>query len=118
LVVSAVHDVNAYLDLLKRDATLTLVGAPAQPLPVGAFHLIFGRHRLAGSAIGDIRETQEMPDFCGTHGITAEVEVIPIQQINAAYERLARGDVKYRFVIDMASLAGGTDRAPRDAVAS
>jgi uncharacterized zinc-type alcohol dehydrogenase-like protein len=102
--VSAVHDLNAYLDLLKRDGTLTLVGAPETPLPVGVFSLLFGRRQLAGSIIGGIRETQEMLDFCAEHGITADVEVIPIQQINEAYDRLAKGEVKYRFVIDMASL--------------
>ena len=75
--VSAVHDLNAYLDLLKRDGTLTLVGAPETPLPVGVFSLIFGRRQLAGSLIGGIRETQEMLDFCAEHGITADVEVIP-----------------------------------------
>jgi uncharacterized zinc-type alcohol dehydrogenase-like protein len=102
--VSAVHDVNAYLDLLKRDATLTLVGAPDTPLPVGVFSLLFGRRRLAGSLIGGLRETQEMLDFCAEHGITADVEVIPIQKINEAFERLLRSDVKYRFVVDMTSL--------------
>jgi alcohol dehydrogenase (NADP+) len=102
--VSAVHDVNAYLDLLKRDGTLTLVGAPETPMPVGVFSLLFKRRQLAGSIIGGIRETQEMLDFCAEHGITADVEVIPIQKINEAYARLAKGDVKYRFVIDMASL--------------
>lgn len=102
--VSAVHDVNGYLGLLKREGTLTLVGAPEAPLPVGVFHLLFGRRRLSGSLIGGIRETQEMLDFCAEHGITADVEVIPIQRINEAYDRLAKGDVKYRFVIDLASL--------------
>ena len=102
--VSAVHDLNAYLTLLKRDGTLTLVGAPETPMPVAAFNLLFGRHRLAGSAIGGIRETQEMLDFCGEHGITADIERIPIQKINEAYERLLKSDVKYRFVIDNASL--------------
>ncbi len=102
--VSAVHDLNAYLSLLKRDGTLTLVGAPDTPTPVAAFSLIFGRHRLAGSAIGGIGETQEMLDFCGEHGITSDVEVIPIQKVNEAYERLVKSDVKYRFVIDLASL--------------
>jgi uncharacterized zinc-type alcohol dehydrogenase-like protein len=102
--VSAVHDLNAYLVLLKRDGTLTLVGAPETPLPVAAFNLLFGRHRLAGSAIGGIGETQEMLDFCGEHGITADIERIPIQKINEAYERLLKSDVKYRFVIDLASL--------------
>jgi uncharacterized zinc-type alcohol dehydrogenase-like protein len=102
--VSADHDVNAYLNLLRRDGTMTLVGAPEKPLAVSAFALLFGRHRLAGSLIGGIPETQEMLDFCGAHGITADVEVIPIQRINEAYERLVKGDVKYRFSIDMASL--------------
>jgi uncharacterized zinc-type alcohol dehydrogenase-like protein len=102
--VSAVHDLNAYLGLLKREGTLTLVGAPETPLPVGVFSLIFGRRQLAGSLIGGIRETQEMLDFCAEHGITSDVEVIPIQRINEAYDRLVKSDVKYRFVIDMASL--------------
>ena len=102
--VSAVHDLNTYLGLLKRDGTLTLVGAPETPLPVGVFSLIIGRRQLAGSLIGGIRETQEMLDFCAEHGITSDVEVIPMQKINEAYDRLAKGDVKYRFVIDMASL--------------
>jgi uncharacterized zinc-type alcohol dehydrogenase-like protein len=102
--VSADHDLNQYLGLLKRDGTLCLVGAPEKPIPVTAFNLIFGRHSLAGSAIGGLRETQEMLDFCAEYNITADVERIPIQQINTAYDRLLKGDVKYRFVIDMASL--------------
>jgi uncharacterized zinc-type alcohol dehydrogenase-like protein len=102
--VSAEHDLNAYIDLLKRDGTLTLVGAPEQPLPVAAFGLLMKRRRLAGSSIGGIRETQEMLDFCAEHGITADVETIRIEQINEAYERLLKSDVKYRFVIDIASL--------------
>jgi len=102
--VSAVHDLNAYLDLLKRDRTLTLVGAPEAPVPVGVFSLLFRRRQLAGSIIGGIRETQEMLDFCAEHGITADVELIEVQKINEAYDRLAKGDVKYRFVVDMASL--------------
>jgi uncharacterized zinc-type alcohol dehydrogenase-like protein len=102
--VSALHDLNAYLALLKRDATMTLVGAPETPLPVAAFSLLFGRRQLAGSPIGGIRETQEMLDFCGEHGITADIERIPIQKINEAYDRLQASDVKYRFVIDMTSL--------------
>jgi uncharacterized zinc-type alcohol dehydrogenase-like protein len=102
--VSADHDLNAYLALLKRNGTLTLVGAPEKPLPVNAFNLLFGRHRLAGSAIGGIRETQEMLDFCADHNVTAEIERIPIQQINQAFDRLLKGDVKYRFVIDATSL--------------
>jgi len=102
--VSAEHDLNAYLQMLKRDGTMTLVGAPEKPAPVSSFNLIMGRRRLAGSAIGGIRETQEMLDFCGDKGITADIELIRIQQINEAYERLLKSDVKYRFVIDMASL--------------
>lgn len=102
--VSAQHDLNPYIALLKRDGTMTLVGAPPEPTPISSFGLIFGRHQLAGSGIGGIRETQEMLDFCAEHGITSDVEVIPIQQINEAYKRLLKSDVKYRFVIDMASL--------------
>jgi uncharacterized zinc-type alcohol dehydrogenase-like protein len=102
--VSADHDVNAYLNLLKRDGTLTLVGAPPNPMPIPAFGLIMGRRQLTGSAIGGIHETQEMLDFCAEKGISSDIELIPIQQINQAYERLLKGDVKYRFVIDMASL--------------
>jgi uncharacterized zinc-type alcohol dehydrogenase-like protein len=102
--VSAEHDLNAYLRLLKLDGTMTLVGAPSKPAPVSCFNLIMGRRSLAGSAIGGIRETQEMLDFCSERGITSDVELIPIQQINTAYDRLLKGDVKYRFVIDMASL--------------
>ncbi len=83
---------------------MTLVGAPEKPSPVSPFNLIMGRRSLSGSAIGGIRETQEMLDFCGENGITSDIELIPIQQINEAYERLLKGDVKYRFVIDMASL--------------
>ncbi len=103
--VSANHDVDAYLNLLKRDGTLTLVGAPEHPMPVAAFSLLFGRRRFAGSGIGGIKETQEMLDFCAAKGIASDIELIDIQQINAAYERMLKGDVKYRFVIDMASLA-------------
>jgi len=102
--VSAEHDINAYINLLGRDGNLTLVGAPAKPLAVGAFGLLFGRRSLSGSLIGGITETQEMLDFCGAHNITADVEVIPIQKVNEAYERLLKSDVKYRFSIDMASL--------------
>jgi len=102
--VSADHDINAYINLLRRDGNLTLVGAPEKPLPVSAFALIMGRRSLSGSAIGGIAETQEMLDFCGQHNITADVEVIPIQKINEAYERMLKSDVKYRFSIDMASL--------------
>ena len=102
--VSAQHDINAYLNLLRVDGTLTLVGAPEHPLPVEAFSLIPYRRSFAGSMIGGIAETQEMLDFCGRHNIVADIEMINIQQINEAYERLLKGDVKYRFVIDMASL--------------
>jgi len=102
--VSAEHDINAYLNLLKRDGTLVQVGAPEKPLPVSVFNLIFKRRSFSGSLIGGIAETQEMLDFCGQHGITSDIEVIPIQKINEAYERMLRSDVKYRFVIDMASL--------------
>ncbi len=104
--VSAQHDINAYLELLKRDGTLVQVGAPEQPLPVAVFSLIFKRRNFAGSLIGGIPETQEMLNFCAQHNLTADVEVIPIQQINEAYERMLKSDVKYRFVIDMASLKG------------
>ncbi len=102
--VSAYHDINAYLNLLRRDGTLTLVGAPEKPLAVSAFSLLMGRRSLSGSPIGGIAETQEMLDFCGKHNITADVEVIPMQKVNEAYERLVKSDVKYRFSIDMASL--------------
>jgi len=102
--VSADHDVSAYINLLGRDGNLTLVGAPEKPFPVSAFGLIFGRRSLSGSPIGGIPETQEMLDFCGQHSITSDVEVIPIQKVNEAYERLLKADVKYRFSIDMASL--------------
>ncbi len=102
--VSADHDINAYLNLLDLDGNLTIVGAPAKPLAVPAFSLIMGRRSLSGSAIGGLPETQEMLDFCGANNITADVEVIPIQKVNEAYERLLKSDVKYRFSIDMASL--------------
>jgi len=103
--VSASHDVNAYLTLLKLDGQLTLVGAPEQPLAVSAFSLLLPRRNVSGSAIGGIAETQEMLAFCAEHRIASDVEVIPIQKINEAYARMLEGDVKYRFVIDMASLA-------------
>ncbi|MBB3932790.1 putative zinc-type alcohol dehydrogenase-like protein [Kaistia hirudinis] len=102
--VSAEHDINAYLVLLKRDGTLVQVGAPPAPLPVHVSNLIFGRRSFAGSLIGGIPETQEMLDFCGKHGITADIEMIPIDKINEAYDRMLKSDVKYRFVIDMATL--------------
>jgi uncharacterized zinc-type alcohol dehydrogenase-like protein len=102
--VSANHDINAYINLLRRDGTITIVGAPEKPHAVSAFGLLMGRRNLSGSLIGGIPETQEMLDFCGAHNITADVEVIPIQKVNEAYERLVKADVKYRFSIDMASL--------------
>ncbi len=102
--VAANHDINTYLNLLGRDGNLTLVGAPEKPFAISAFSLLFGRRSVSGSLIGGIAETQEMLDFCGAHNITADVEVIPIQKINDAYERMLRSDVKYRFSIDMASL--------------
>jgi uncharacterized zinc-type alcohol dehydrogenase-like protein len=102
--VSAPHDYNLYLHLLRRDGTMILLGAPPQPSTVAAFNLISKRKRLAGSMIGGIQETQEMLDYCAEHNIMSDVEVIPIQRINEAYERTMKSDVRYRFVIDMASL--------------
>lgn len=102
--VSAPHDINTLLGLLRRDGTLCQVGLPAQPLSVNVFSLTAQRRQFAGSFIGGIAETQEMLDFCGQHGIVCDIELIPIQKINEAYERLEKSDVKYRFVIDMASL--------------
>lgn len=102
--ISAEHDINAYINLLRREGNLTIVGAPPKPLPVVAFGLIMRNRSFSGSMIGGIPETQEMLDFCGKHNITADVEVIPIQKVNEAYERLLKSDVKYRFSIDMASL--------------
>ena len=105
--ISADHDINAYLNMLGLDGNITLVGAPETPMPVSAFALLFGRKSVSGSLIGGIAETQEMLDFCGEHGITADVEVIPIQQVNETYERMLKSDVKYRFSIDMASIQAG-----------
>jgi len=102
--ISAEHNINAYLDLLKLNGTMTLVGASPTPLPLAVGSLLFRRRQLAGSIIGGLRETQEMLDFCAEHGIAADIEMIRIQQINEAFERLAKSDVKYRFVIDMSSL--------------
>jgi uncharacterized zinc-type alcohol dehydrogenase-like protein len=102
--VSAPHDPNAYLNLLRRDGVMVLVGAPAKPLEVEPFSLIPKRRKLAGSVIGGIRETQEMLDYCAQKGITSDVEVIPIQQVEEAYERALTGNVRYRFVIDMHTL--------------
>ena len=105
--ISADHDINVYLNMLGIDGNLTLVGAPEKPFPVSAFALLFGRKSISGSLIGGIKETQEMLDFCGQHNITSDVEVIPIQKVNEAYERLLKSDVKYRFSIDMDSLKTG-----------
>ena len=102
--VSADHDINAYLACLKRDGTLAQVGAPEKPLPVHVFSLILGRRSFAGSLIGGLPETQEMLDFCGAHGITSDVEMIRMDEVNGAYDRMLRSDVKYRFVIDMETL--------------
>ena len=102
--VSAKHNENVYLDMLKVDGALVLVGLPTEPIQVGAFNLVKGRKSFSGSNIGGIAETQEMLDFCAKHNITAEIELIKIQQINEAFDRLQKGDVHYRFVIDMASL--------------
>jgi uncharacterized zinc-type alcohol dehydrogenase-like protein len=102
--VSAQHDINAYLSLLKLDGTLALVGVPEKPLPVNPFNVILPRRNFAGSCIGGIAETQEMLDYCAQHKITSDIELIPIQKINEAWDRMLKQDVKYRFVIDMASL--------------
>jgi len=103
--VAASHDLDPFISLLKRDGTLTLVGAPEEPLAISPFGMLFGRRRFAGSGIGGVQETQEMLEFCAQHGLAADVERIDIQQVEQAYTRLLKGDVKYRFVIDMASLA-------------
>jgi alcohol dehydrogenase (NADP+) len=102
--VAAPHDINAYINMLARDGNITMVGAPDKPLPVAVFGLLFRRRSFSGSIIGGIAETQEMLDFCGDNNITSDVEVIPIQKVNEAYDRLLKSDVKYRFSIDMASL--------------
>jgi alcohol dehydrogenase (NADP+) len=102
--VSADHDINAYINLLRRDGNIILVGAPAKPLAVSALGLIKLRRSFSGSNIGGIGETQQMLDFCGAHNITADVEIIRIQKVNEAYERLLKSNVRYRFSIDMASL--------------
>jgi alcohol dehydrogenase (NADP+) len=106
--VSAEHDINLFLSLLKVDGTLVLVGAPEKPLPVVAFNLSFPRRQFAGSGIGGVAETQEMLDFCAAHNIVSDIEMIRMDQINEAYERMLKGDVKYRFVIDMASMKHGS----------
>lgn len=102
--ISAPHDLNAHLTLLRRDGVMVLVGAPAKPLEVHAFSLLLKRKTLVGSLIGGIRETQAMLDYCATKGIASDVEVIPVQQVNEAYERALKGDVRYRFVIDLKTL--------------
>lgn len=102
--VSMDLDWNAYLNLLKLDGTMVLLGVPEKQVPLGAFPLIMGRRSLAGSLIGGLAETQEMLDFCGKHNITSDIELIDIQQVNEAYERVVKSDVRYRFVIDIASL--------------
>jgi uncharacterized zinc-type alcohol dehydrogenase-like protein len=103
--VAAPHNLDPFLEALKRDGTMCLVGAPGQPHPSpGVFNLIVKRRALAGSLIGGIAETQEMLDFCAERGIESEIEIIPIQKINEAYDRMIKSDVRYRFVIDMASL--------------
>ncbi len=102
--VAATHDLSPYFNLLKREGTMVQVGAPEDPLPIEVFSLIFKRRNFAGSLIGGIAETQEMLDFCAAHNILSDIEIIPIQKINEAYERMLKSDVKYRFSIDMASL--------------
>ena len=102
--VSARHDIAPYLNLLKRDGVLAMVGVPPEPMPVPVFNLIMPRRQLVGSLIGGIAETQEMLDFCGKHAITCDIEIIPISKINEAYDRVLKSDVKYRFVIDMKTL--------------
>jgi uncharacterized zinc-type alcohol dehydrogenase-like protein len=102
--VSAPHDVNALVGMLKRDCTMAMIGMPAEPIAVSSMAMAFGRRRISSSMIGGLRETQEMLDFCAEYNIVADIETIAIQQVNEAYERLLRNDVKYRFVIDLASL--------------
>jgi uncharacterized zinc-type alcohol dehydrogenase-like protein len=102
--VSTEHDINAYIQLLGRDGNITIIGSPNKPYAVSAINLLLKRRSLSGTLIGGIAETQEMLDFCGKNNITADVEIIPIQKVNEAYDRLSKGDVKYRFSIDMASL--------------
>jgi len=102
--VSAPHDLGAYINLLKRDGTMCLVGVPPETAAIHAFALVMGRRRLAGSLVGGLLETQEMLDYCAEHGISSDVEIIPMVKINEAYDRILKSDVKYRFVIDMATL--------------
>jgi uncharacterized zinc-type alcohol dehydrogenase-like protein len=103
--VAVSHDLSPLFAMLKREGTLVQIGAPEHPMPVAVFPLMAKRRNLAGSAIGGLAETQEMLDFCAAHGLSADVEIIPIQKINDAYERMLRSDVKYRFAIDMSSLS-------------
>ena len=102
--ISAPHDYNKYLGLLRVEGTMVLLGVPPEPTPVSAFPLIMGRRSLSGSLIGGIKETQEMLDFCAEHNIVSEIELIPVQQVNEAYERMLKNDVRYRFVLDMKTL--------------
>jgi uncharacterized zinc-type alcohol dehydrogenase-like protein len=102
--VSAEHNINAYIQLLRRDGNIIIVGAPDKPHAISGFGLLFQRRSISGSIIGGLAETQEMLDFCGKHNITADVEVVPIQKVNEAYDRMLKSDVKYRFSIDMASI--------------
>ncbi len=102
--ISAPHDYNKYLGLLRIEGAMVLLGVPPEPTPVSAFPLIMGRRTLSGSLIGGLQETQEMLDFCAEHGIVSEIELIPVQQVNAAYERMLKNDVRYRFVLDMKTL--------------
>ncbi|HJV89464.1 MAG TPA: NAD(P)-dependent alcohol dehydrogenase [Holophagaceae bacterium] len=102
--ISAPHDLNAYLGLLRIDGAMVLLGVPPEPAPVGAISLIGGRKVLTGSLIGGIRETQEMLDFCAEHGVVSDIELIPVQKVNEAYERMLKSDVRYRFVLDMKTL--------------
>jgi uncharacterized zinc-type alcohol dehydrogenase-like protein len=103
--VAASHDLDPFISLLKRDGTLVLVGAPEHPHPSpSVFNLLFGRRSLAGSGIGGIKETQAMLDFCAEKNIVSDIELIPVQQVNTAYERMLKGDVKYRFVLDMKTI--------------
>ncbi|MBP1773934.1 MAG: zinc-binding alcohol dehydrogenase, partial [Holophagaceae bacterium] len=102
--ISAPHDYNKYLGLLRIEGAMVLLGVPPEPTPVAAGSLIFGRRTLSGSLIGGIKETQEMLDFCAEHGIVSEIELIPVQQVNQAYERMMKNDVRYRFVLDMKTL--------------
>jgi alcohol dehydrogenase (NADP+) len=102
--ISAPHDYNKYLGLLRVEGAMVLLGVPPEPTPVAAGSLIFGRRTLSGSLIGGIQETQEMLDFCAQHGVVSEIELIPVQEVNAAYERMLKNDVRYRFVLDMKTL--------------